>query len=89
MAEILARLAASPTPEALADALVAMRRDETAALLTAMRACQRSPRVTDAMVEAMSEHIYQYALTNRADIRAGLEAALTAALEDDAATPPN
>jgi len=33
-------------------------------------------RVTDEMVEVMSRHVYQYALTQQADIRAGLTAAL-------------
>jgi hypothetical protein len=45
-----------------------------------------APRVvvTEAMVEAMSRHVYQYALTTHADIRAGLTAALTEAPADGA-----
>jgi hypothetical protein len=49
-------------------------------------AAATEPRVvvTEAMVEAMSRHVYQYALTTHADIRAGLTAALTEAPADGA-----
>ncbi len=39
-------------------------------------ALDAATRVTDEMVDAMSQHVYQYALTTLADIRAGLTAAL-------------
>jgi hypothetical protein len=69
--------------EALSAELDELARNVESALLASL-ALTPAPRVvvTEAMVEAMSRHVYQYALTTHADIRAGLTAALTEAPAD-------
>jgi hypothetical protein len=57
---------------AMADEIVRLRK----ALANHPETPERSMRVTDAMVEAMGRHVYQYTLTTQVDIRAGLTAAL-------------